>query len=153
MRIPTTLAIAFALGGFAPAADTPAAPVTKPGEQAFFDGKVKVGVNDDGTTTKFEVTFASRSSSIATKFEVKSATAKGWFVVAESAGRVWVYMGGDALSVLEYEDNPAGGPAGGKHSSVSLVPGGEQTVAALAKASKPVLDRLPALFKAPAKGK
>jgi hypothetical protein len=152
MRVPTALAVVFVLGGLAQA-DAPAEPLTKPGEQTLFDGKVKVRVADDGATTKFEVTFARPSSSVTTKSEAKSAAAKGWFVVAESADRVWVYFGGDALSLLDYEDNPPGGPAGGKHSSVALVPGGKQTAAALAKAPKSVLDRLPASFKAPAKGK
>ena len=69
---------------------------------------------DDGKTTKFEVTFAGPAGGVAHKFEAKSADTKGWFVVAESAGRVWLYRGGDALFVMDYADNPPGAPAGSK---------------------------------------
>jgi len=106
----------FALGGVSVAADTPAELITKPGEQTLFDGKLNVHVADDGKTTKFEVTFAGPAGGVAHKFEAKSADTKGWFVVAESAGRVWLYRGGDALFVMDYADNPPGAPAGSKSS-------------------------------------
>ena len=145
--------VVLAFGGFSLAADPPVEPITKPGEQTLFDGKVRVQVAADDKTTKFEVTFVGSAGGVAKKFEVKSADAKGWFVVVESAGRVWLYRGGDALFLLEYADNPPGGPAGSKSSTVGFAPGGKTTAEALVKAPKSVVERLPALFKVPTKDK
>ncbi|MFO0805182.1 MAG: hypothetical protein U0791_18915 [Gemmataceae bacterium] len=153
MRVPIALAAVFVLGALTTAADPLVDPITKPGEQTRFNGKVQVRVADDGTTTSFAVVFARPSATVGSQIEAKSAVAKGWFVFVESADRVWLYQGSESLTLLEYEDNPPGGPTGGRHSSVSLVPGGEHTAAALAKAPKSVRERLPDAFKAPARRK
>jgi hypothetical protein len=153
MRVLSALVVVLSLGGSTPAADTPAEPITKPVEQTLFDGKVKVRVADDDTTIRIEVTFAGSANLTTETMKAKSATAKGWFVVAASAGRVWVYRGGDALFLLEHTENPLGGPAGGTSSTLGLAPSSEKTAAALAKAPKAVLERLPASFKTPTKDK
>jgi hypothetical protein len=141
--------VILTLGGMAFVPDSPAELITKPSERALFDGKLNVRVADNGTTTTFKITFATRTGSVAHDDEAKSADAKGWFVVAETAGRVWLYRGGEALWLLEHRDNPAGSST----STTGFYPGQPKTAEALAKAPKSVVERLPASFKAPAKDK
>jgi len=135
--------------GVALAADPPAELITKPSERALFDGKLKVRVADNGTTTTFKISFATRTGSVAHDEEAKSADAKGWFVVAETAGRVWLYRGGEALWLLEHKDNPAGSST----STTGFYPRQPKTAEALAKAPNSVVEHLPASFKDPAKDK
>ena len=153
MRLLTALIVLVRLGDFALPADTPAEPITRPGEQTLFDGKVKVQVADDGTMVRIEVAFIGAAGSTTERLEAKSVTAKGWFVFSESPGRVWVYRGGDSLFLMEYGDNPPGGPAGSRSSTVALAPNDAKTAAALAIAPKAVVDRLPSSFKTRAKPK
>ena len=63
MRLLTALIVLVRLGDFALPADTPAEPITRPGEQTLFDGKVKVQVTDDGTMVRIEVAFIGAAGS------------------------------------------------------------------------------------------
>jgi hypothetical protein len=139
--------VVFALSSVGLAADSPAEPITKPSERTLFDGKLRVGVADDGKTTTFNVTFATKTGNVSHDDEVRSANAKGWFVVAETAGRVWLYPGGEALWLLEHKEEPTGSST----STTGFYPGQRKTAEALAKAPKSVVERLPASFKVPAK--
>jgi hypothetical protein len=141
--------VVFALGGVAIAADPPPDPITKPGERTMFDGKLRVRVADDGKATTFKVIFATRTGSVTHDEEAKTVDAKGWFVVAETAGRVWLYTGGDALWLLEHTQTPAGAST----ATTGFYPGQPKTAEALAKAPKSIVERLPASFKVPVKDK
>ena len=131
--------------------DKPADPIVEPGEHSLFDGKLKISAIADGAKLRIVVTLG--DGSVAETVEGTSATAKGWFVVAESAGKVWVYKGELILLLMEYADNPPGSPHGGKSSTVALAPGDARTAAELAKAPKSVVERLPAAFKSAAHDK
>ncbi len=128
-------------------------PITEDGEHTLFDGKLSLRVAAKDAITRFEITFVRPFGTVAHKSETQSAVAKGWFVVAESAGRVWLYRGGDDLYLLEYVDNPPGGPAGGSSSTVGLAAGEKTTTELLANAPTSVVQRLPASFKMPEKDK
>ena len=136
------------------AAEPATEPITKPGEATMFDGKLKVQVKDDGTTTQFDVVYTGTdggSHGIGKKGE--SAKAAGWFIFPESATRVWLYQGGDLLTLIEFADIPRAGAKGTRASTASLEPNQEGTTAALKNAPKAVLDRLPATFKPTSQGK
>jgi hypothetical protein len=128
-------------------------PITEHGEHTVFDGKLRVRVAAEDAVTKFEITFVRPFGTVAHQSETQSAVAKGWFVIAESAGRVWLYRGGDDLYLLEYVDNPPGGPAGGSTSTVGLAAGEKKTTELLANAPSSVVQRLPPSFKMPEKDK
>jgi hypothetical protein len=145
MCVLPAFAVLVGLSNSVPADDKPADPIVAPGEHSLFDGKLKISAIENDTKLRIVVTFG--GGSVAEAVEGTSATAKGWFVVAESAGKVWVYKGGHFLLLMEYADNPPGRPPGGKSSTVALAPGDARTAAELAKAPKSVVERLPAAFK------
>ena len=144
------LAVAFAAAGCA--ADRPE-PITQPSKVSLFGGELEVDVTDDGTTTRFKVTQLTRRAYVrgggGTTWEVKSANAAGWFIFPESAHKVWLYQGADRLTLIESIETPPEGASdlpGIKQWHVDLPPGQESTAAALDKAPKAVLERLPTSF-------
>ncbi len=131
-----------------------AEPITKPGDATLFDGKLKVQVKDDGKTTWFNAAYTgSDGGPHGVSKKAESAKAASWFIFPESANRVWLYQGGDLLTLIEFTDNPVVGVPGTKASTTSLAPGQDKTTAALTNAPKAVLERLPPSFKATSKGK
>lgn len=156
------LAIALAVAGCADTANDVRDPITTPGKVSLFDGKLDVEVTDDGTTTRFTINPWIFGNGLKAggggTWEAESASTAGWFIFPESANKVWLYKGAERLTLIESTEKLLEDSSASRRESeikvrdVDLPPGHESTAAALDKAPKAVLERLPTSFWAAPKG-
>jgi hypothetical protein len=117
--------------------------ITTLGTRNLFDGKLTLKVYEEKSMINYTLTRKTKTDEDGISPSVpRIKKGANWFIFPVSAGQVWIYEGGDVLTLYTTDD-----PIGLDKDSYTFITSEHPTAKIVKNAPKEVLDRLPKSMK------